>query len=53
MSQQAQKEVRPLARVAARELTPEEIEAIAGGRPEHTTATGFNGDDPADPGDLL
>lgn len=42
---------RPLARHAARELTPAEVEAIAGGRKyDHTHATGPNGDDPADPG---
>lgn len=43
---------RPFARVAARELTKEEIEVIAGGRPppDHTHATGANGDDPSDPG---
>lgn len=59
MSQQMkqEKEVRPFARVAARELSQEEINAIAGGvRPigggEHTHATGANGDDPGDPGDV-
>lgn len=43
---------RPLARRAARELTPAEVEAIAGGKPKpyNTHATGPNGDDPADPG---
>ncbi|WP_242107013.1 hypothetical protein [Luteimonas aquatica] len=43
---------RPLARNVARELTPAEIAAIAGGRPDTTHATGPNGDDPADPGQL-
>lgn len=42
--------VRPLARSVARELSPQEIEKIAGGRPTTTHATGPNGDDPADPG---
>lgn len=43
--------VRPLARSVARELSPQEVEKIAGGRiPIHTHATGPNGDDPADPG---
>lgn len=41
---------RPLARRAARELTPAEVQAIAGGKPHNTHATGPNGDDPADPG---
>lgn len=44
---------RPFARVAARELTQTEMEAIAGGRPSSTNATGPNGDDPADPGTLV
>jgi len=53
MSQKDNSETsRPLARNVARELTPAEIEAIAGGRPATTHATGPNGDDPADPGDL-
>ncbi|WP_167285055.1 hypothetical protein [Marilutibacter alkalisoli] len=50
MKQQHEKEVRPFARAAARELTEEEIAAIAGGAPGNTHATGPNGDDPADPG---
>lgn len=58
MSQQKkqEKEVRPFARVAARELSREEIDVIAGGviiggrGGEHTHATGANGDDPGDPG---
>lgn len=55
--QKQENEVRPFARVAARELSPEEVDTIAGGiigggRGEHTHATGFNGDDPGDPGDL-
>jgi len=42
---------RPLGRTVARELSPQEIEKIAGGRiPITTHATGPNGDDPADPG---
>lgn len=41
---------RPLARVAARELSPEEIAAISGGKGDTTHATGPNGDDPGDPG---
>lgn len=41
---------RPFARVAARELTQAEIDAIAGGKGDHTHATGPNGDDPSDPG---
>ena len=44
--------VRPLARVAARELSLEEIAAISGGKGDTTHATGPNGDDPGDP-DLL
>jgi len=40
---------RPLARVAARELTAEEIAAISGGKGDTTHATGPNGDDPGDP----
>lgn len=59
MSQQMkkEKETRPFARVAAREMSPEEVDTIAGGlRPigggHHTHATGANGDDPGDPGDL-
>ena len=45
-------QARPLARTTARELTREEIDVIAGGRPppNHTHATGPNGDDPADTG---
>lgn len=45
-------QARPFARVAARELTRDELETVAGGRPppNHTHATGANGDDPADPG---
>lgn len=49
---QTQDTARPLARQVARELTNAEIDAIAGGRPYTTHATGPNGDDPADPGDL-
>ncbi|MGO4263407.1 hypothetical protein [Lysobacter sp. TAB13] len=50
---QAQNEaVRPLARVAARELSLEEIAAISGGKGDTTHATGPGGDDPGDP-DLL
>ncbi|MBP6750776.1 MAG: hypothetical protein KA144_14155 [Xanthomonadaceae bacterium] len=46
--------VRPLARNVARELTPQEVEKIAGGRiPYHTHATGPNGDDPGDPGSSI
>ncbi|WP_167285053.1 hypothetical protein [Marilutibacter alkalisoli] len=41
---------RPFARQVARELTAAEIEAVAGGKPDTTHATGPNGDDPADPG---
>ncbi|WP_206409639.1 hypothetical protein [Lysobacter enzymogenes] len=40
---------RPLARIAARELTVEEIAAISGGKGDTTHATGPNGDDPGDP----
>lgn len=40
---------RPLARIAARELTAEEIAAISGGKGDTTHATGPNGDDPGDP----
>ncbi|QWP78248.1 hypothetical protein J5226_07600 [Lysobacter sp. K5869] len=43
---------RPLARIAARELSVEEIAAISGGKGDTTHATGPNGDDPGDP-DLL
>lgn len=49
--QNKQHEARPLARELARELTAEETQAISGGRPFYTNATGPNGDDPADPGD--
>lgn len=45
--------VRPIARTVARELSPQEIEKIAGGRPSTTHATGPNGDDPADPGSAI
>lgn len=45
--------VRPIARTVARELSPQEIEKIAGGRPNTTHATGPNGDDPADPGSAV
>ncbi len=46
--------VRPIARTVARELSPQEIEKIAGGRiPIHTHATGPNGDDPGDPGGAI
>lgn len=45
--------VRPIARTVARELSPQEIEKIAGGRPTTTHATGPNGDDPADPGSAI
>ena len=52
MSQNEKEAPRPLARNVARELTPAEIENVAGGRPYTTHATGPNGDDPADPGDV-
>lgn len=39
---------RPLARIAARELSNDEI-AAAAGRCDTTHATGPNGDDPSDP----
>ncbi len=45
--------VRPIARTVARELSPQEVEKIAGGRPTHTHATGPNGDDPGDPGSSI
>lgn len=52
-----QDEIRPFARVAARELSQEEIAIIAGGDLKkggvHTHATGANGDDPGDPGDFI
>lgn len=41
---------RPFARHVARELTQDEIAAIAGGKGDTTHATGPNGDDPSDPG---
>ena len=44
---------RPIARTVARELSPQEIEKIAGGKPTTTHATGPNGDDPADPGSAV
>ncbi|MFZ5637474.1 MAG: hypothetical protein ACOY82_12920 [Pseudomonadota bacterium] len=48
----SQDAARPLARTVARELSPQEIEKVSGGRiPIHTHATGPNGDDPGDPGD--
>lgn len=50
MNEQDQNEIRPFARAAARELTQEEIIAVAGGDPIHTHQTGPNGDDPGDPG---
>lgn len=50
MSHQDAQHVRPIARLAARELTEEEVAAVAGGKPDHTHATGPNGDDPGDPG---
>ena len=40
---------RPLGRIAARELSPEELAAAAGGLCDTTHATGPNGDDPSDP----
>ncbi|MGN7920072.1 MULTISPECIES: hypothetical protein [Lysobacter] len=40
---------RPLARIAARELSLDEIAAISGGKGDSTHATGPNGDDPGDP----
>ena len=43
--------VRPLARVAARELSLEEVAVISGGKGDTTHATGPNGDDPGDPDD--
>lgn len=52
MKHQEEQEVRPFARSAARELSPDEVAVIAGGKGEHTTATGPNGDDPADPGNI-
>jgi hypothetical protein len=45
--------IRPIARTVARELSPQEIEKIAGGRPTTTHATGPNGDDPSDPGSAI
>lgn len=53
MKDQDKQQSRPLARELARELTIEETQAISGGRPNKTCATGPNGDDPADPGDYL
>jgi len=51
---QSQDRARPLGRTVARELSPQEIEKIAGGRiPITTHATGPNGDDPADPGSAV
>jgi len=44
----AQDKVRPVGRIAARELSAEEV-AIAGGVANTTHATGPNGDDPSDP----
>lgn len=40
---------RPLGRVAARELTAEDLAAVRGGVINTTHATGPNGDDPSDP----
>jgi hypothetical protein len=52
-----QDDVRPFARIAARELSQEEVATIAGGGlkkgGDHTHATGANGDDPGDPGDFI
>ena len=45
----SQELARPLARIAARELTQAEIAAATGGPNDTTTATGPNGDDPSDP----
>ncbi len=45
--------IRPIARTVARELSPQEIEKIAGGKPTTTNATGPNGDDPGDPGSAI
>lgn len=54
MNDSDRRQARPFGRVAARELGPEEIREIAGGRPPtHTHATGLNGDDPGDPGTPL
>lgn len=52
MSNPDKKDIRPLGRMTARELSPEEIAEVSGGKSDHTHATGFNGDDPGDPGDL-
>jgi hypothetical protein len=40
---------RPLARIAARELSPSEIAAVARGVCNTTRVTGPHGDDPSDP----
>jgi hypothetical protein len=40
---------RPLGRVAARELSTEDLAALRGGVINTTHATGPNGDDPSDP----
>ena len=40
---------RPLARIAARELSLDEIAAISGGKGDTTHATGPNGEDPGHP----
>ncbi len=45
--------IRPIARTVARELSPQEIEKIAGGRPTISNATGPNGEDPGDPGSAI
>jgi hypothetical protein len=40
---------RPLARMAARELSQADMAAVAGAMGNATRATGPNGDDPSDP----
>lgn len=50
MSNPQKQDVRPFGRMTARELSPEEIAEVSGGKPDTTHATGPNGDDPGDPG---
>ncbi|HTE53217.1 MAG TPA: hypothetical protein VK698_20325 [Kofleriaceae bacterium] len=42
---------RPLGRVAARELSTDDLAAVRGGVQNTTHATGPHGDDPSDPDD--
>jgi hypothetical protein len=50
-SKNEKRPARPLGRLAARELSPQDLAAVRGGVINTTHATGPHGDDPSDPDD--